>query len=137
MPLRKHGSSGTVDDLRHIALFAKMDNADLARVADLGERVDAQAGGIIIDQGDVGRECFLVLEGEAGIFHAGEHVASVGAGSIVGEMALIDHRPRNATVIAQTEMRLLSFDIAAFKHLLEDMPQARDYIFQLLEARKR
>jgi CRP-like cAMP-binding protein len=137
MPHRKNASSGTVDELRHIALFARMDNADLARVAELGEPVDAQAGGIIIDQGDVGRECFLILEGEAGIFNAGEHIASVGAGAIVGEMALIDHRPRNASVIAQNDMRLLSFDIAVFKHLLEDMPKARDHIFGLLEARKR
>lgn len=137
MPIRKQRSSGTVDDLHHIALFATMDNADLTRVAQLGERVDAQAGGVLIDQGDVGRECFLILEGEAGIFNAGEHVASVGPGSIVGEMALIDHRPRNASVVAQTDMRLLSFDIAGFKHLLEDMPQARDHIYRLLEARKR
>jgi CRP/FNR family transcriptional regulator, cyclic AMP receptor protein len=137
MPHRKHQPTGTIDDLRHIALFAKMDNADLTRVANLGEPVDAQAGAILIDQGDVGRECFLVLEGEAGIFSAGEHIATVTQGSIVGEMALVDHRPRNASVVAQTDMRLLSFDIAAFKHLLEDMPQARDHIYQLLEARKR
>jgi hypothetical protein len=32
-------------------------------------------------------------------------------------------------------MRLLAFDIAAFKRLLEDMPLARDYIYGLLEAR--
>jgi CRP/FNR family transcriptional regulator, cyclic AMP receptor protein len=137
MPHRKHQPTGTIDDLRHIALFAKMDNADLTRVANLGEPVDAQAGAILIDQGDVGRECFLVLEGEAGIFSAGEHIATVTQGSIVGEMALVDHRPRNASVVAQSDMRLLSFDIAAFKHLLEDMPKARDHIYQLLEARKR
>ena len=59
----------------------------------------------------------------------------IGAGAVVGEMALIGHRPRSASVIAQTPMRLLSFDIAHFQRLLEDMPQARDHIYELLKAR--
>ena len=62
-------------------------------------------------------------------------IVQLGPGSIVGEMALIGHRPRNASVVAQSPMRLLSFDIAAFKRLLDEMPVARDYIFGLLRAR--
>jgi CRP-like cAMP-binding protein len=135
MPFHKGDVEGTVDDLRHIALFAKMSNADLAKVAELGEPVDAVPGAVLMDQGDVGLECFLVLDGEAGVVSNGEHVATIGPGSIVGEMALVGHRPRNASVVAQTPMRLLSFDIAAFRRLLEDMPVARDYIYGLLEAR--
>ena len=136
MPSRKDKVAGKVDDLRHIALFAKMDNSDLARLAKLGEPVDAKTGAMLIDQGDVGLECFLVLEGEAGIFSGGEHVATIGSGSIVGEMALVGHRPRNASVVAQSPMRMLSFDVAAFKHLLDEMPMARDYIYALLNARQ-
>ena len=132
---RKHESAATVEDLRHIALFATMSNADLEEVAKLGEPVDAEPGAVLIDQGDVGLECFLVLDGEAGITSGGEHVATIGPGSIVGEMALVGHRPRNASVVAQTPMRLLAFDIAAFKRVLDDMPLARDYIYDLLEAR--
>jgi CRP-like cAMP-binding protein len=135
--VRKADRAGSVDDLRHIALFAQMSNADLAEIAELGEPVDAEAGALLMDQGDVGVECFLVLEGEAGVMVAGEHVATIGPGSIVGEMALIGHRPRNASVVAQSPMRLLAFNIAAFKRVLEDMPVARDYIYQLLEERKR
>lgn len=133
--VRKGDRKGTVDDLRHIALFARLSNADLEEVAQLGEPVDAQPGAVLIDQGDVGLECFLVLEGEAGISSGGEHVATIGPGTVVGEMALIGHRPRNATVVAHSPMRLLSFDIAAFKRVLDDMPQARDYIYELLEER--
>ena len=95
------------------------------------------SGAVIIDQGDVGVECFLVLEGEAGIVTGGEHVATIAPGSVVGEMALIGHKPRNATVKAQTAMRLLSFDIPSFKKLLDEMPVAQKYIYDLLEARAR
>ncbi|MGQ0832503.1 MAG: Crp/Fnr family transcriptional regulator [Microthrixaceae bacterium] len=135
MPFHKGEVEATVDDLRHIALFATMSNADLTKLAKLGEAVDAVEGAVLMDQGDVGVECFLVLEGEAGVMSGGEHLATIGPGSIVGEMALVGHRPRNASVVAQTPMRLLSFDIAAFKQLLEDMPQARDYIYDLLNER--
>lgn len=135
MPFHKGEVEATVDDLRHIALFATMSNADLTKLAKLGEAVDAVEGAVLMDQGDVGVECFLVLEGEAGVMSGGEHLATIGPGSIVGEMALVGHRPRNASVVAQTPMRLLSFDIAAFKQLLEDMPQTRDYIYDLLNER--
>ena len=124
-----------VSDLRHIALFAQMSEAELARFAALGEPVDAEPGAVLIDQGDVGTECFFVIEGEAGIFSGSEHVANIGAGAIVGEMALVGHRPRNASVVAQNTMRLLAFDIGHFRTLLDEMPAARDYIMGLLQAR--
>lgn len=135
MPFHKGDVEATVDDLRHIGLFARMSNSDLTKLAKLGEPVDAVAGAVLMDQGDVGVECFLVLEGEAGVVASGEHRATIGPGSIVGEMALVGHKPRNASVIAQTAMRLLSFDIGSFKRLLDDMPLARDYIYKLLGDR--
>jgi len=130
---KSHG--GSVEDLRHLALFAKMSNAELERLAALGEPVEAEPGAVLIDQGDVGTECFLVVEGEAAVFAGSEQVGTIGPAAIVGEMALIGHRPRNASVRAQTKMRLLSFDIAHFKRILEEMPAARDHIIGLLEAR--
>lgn len=133
--VRKGAKAGTVDDLRHIALFATLPNADLERIASLSEPVEAEPGAVLIDQGDVGLECFLVLEGEAGIFGSGDHLATIGPGSVVGEMALVGHRPRNASVVAQSPMRLLSFNIAAFKRLLEELPAARRFIYGLLEER--
>jgi CRP/FNR family cyclic AMP-dependent transcriptional regulator len=137
MTSKNEAIQGTVEDLRHIALFARMSEHELERVAALGEPVDAEPGAILIDQGDVGVECFLVLEGEAGIFTGGHHVATISAGAVVGEMALIGHKPRNATVTAQTPMRLLAFDISHFKKLLDEMPVAQKHIYDLLEARAR
>lgn len=135
MPFRKDDVEATIEELQHIGLFAKMSNADLRELAQLGQPVDAEPNSVLMDQGDVGTECFLVLEGEAGVISGDQHVATLGRGSVVGEMALIGHRPRNASVVAQTPMRLLAFDIAGFKRLLDDMPMARAHIFELLEAR--
>ncbi len=135
MPFQKGDLEAVVDDLRKVALLASMSNADLLKLAKLGEPVDALEGAVLMDQGDVGVECFLVLEGEASVMIGGERVVTIGSGSIVGEMALVGHKPRNASVVAQTPMRLLSFNIAAFRRLLDEMPQARDHIFVLLRER--
>lgn len=135
MALKKSELAAVVDDLRHIALFASMSNADLTKLAKLGEPVDAVEGAVLMDQGDVGVECFLVIEGEAGVVIGGEQVVTIGAGSVVGEMALVGHKPRNASVIARSPMRLLAFNIAAFRRLLDEMPAARDHIYVLLRER--
>lgn len=135
MPFHKGDVEGTVADLRHIGLFATVADADLVKLAKLGEPVDALPGAVLMDQGDVGVECFLVLDGEASVMSSGQHLATIGPGSIVGEMALIGHRPRNASVIAQSPMRLLAFNIAAFKLVLDERPAVRDYIYKMLEER--
>jgi len=135
MTLKKGEIAAIVEDLRRIALLASMSNADLTKLAKLGEPVDAIEGAVLMDQGDVGVECFLVLEGEAGVVIGGEQVVTVGAGSVVGEMALVGHKPRNASVVARTPMRLLAFNIVAFRRLLDEMPQARDHIYVLLRDR--
>lgn len=127
--------AATIEDLRHLAIFAQMTEPDLVRFLALGQAVDAEAGAVLMDQGDVGLECFFVISGEAGIFSGPDHLATIGSGSIVGEMALIGHRPRNASVVAQGPMRLLSFDIEHFRELLDEMPDARDHVMAVLQAR--
>jgi len=124
-----------IEDLRRLPLFANIHENDVARIAEIGEPVDAEQGAILMDQGDVGTECFFVIDGHAGVYASGQHIADIGSGSIVGEMALVGHKPRNASVIAEAPLRLLCFNIAAFKKLLEEMPQSRDVIMKVLEAR--
>jgi CRP/FNR family transcriptional regulator, cyclic AMP receptor protein len=121
--------------LSKVALFEGFTTDELSRVLQLAEEVEAESGAVLIDQGRVGQECFVILEGESGVYVSGEHVATNGPGSMIGEMALIEHRPRNATVVAETPMRLLAFDTAAFKTLLEEMPKAHDRVMEILAAR--
>jgi CRP-like cAMP-binding protein len=124
-----------LDSLRRLPIFANVHERDVTKVAEIGEPVDAEPGAMLMDQGDVGTECFFVIDGHAGVLSAGQHIADIGPGSIVGEMALVGHKPRNASVVAQTSMHLLAFNIASFKKLLESMPGTRDMVMKVLEAR--
>ncbi len=131
--------SGEVDDLAEtlagVAFFEDFSREELRRVAELAEEVEATEGAKLIDQGRVGQECYVVLEGQAGVYMADEHVATVGPGTMVGEMSLVEHRPRNASVVAETPMKLVAFDTKAFKTLLQEMPKVHDRVMATLAAR--
>jgi CRP-like cAMP-binding protein len=126
-----------IEELRDVAFFAGFSDDELRRVVELAEEVDAEEGAVLMEQGRVGQECYVILEGSAGVLFGGEHAATLQPGSMVGEMALVDHRPRTASVVAETPMRLLVFDTKAFKRLLEEMPKAHDRVMELLSARLR
>ena len=54
---------------------------------------------------------------------------------MVGETALVDHRPRNASVIGDTELKLLRFNAKQFRQLLDEMPKASERVMTLLHDR--
>lgn len=120
-----------------VAFFDGFSPDELHRVAELAEEVAAEEGARLIDQGRVGQECYVIVEGQAGVLAGDELIANLGPGSIVGESALIEHRPRNASVIAASPMQLIVFDTAAFRTLLEEMPKAHDRVMTTLAARYR
>jgi CRP-like cAMP-binding protein len=130
---KKHG--GSTEWLSNVAFFEGFTHDQIDRVARLGEEVEAKEGALLMDQGDPGQECFVVVDGQASVYAGGVFVASVGPGSMVGEMALVDHRPRNASVIADTDMRLLRFDTRHFRQLLDEMPVASERVMRLLQER--
>jgi len=121
--------------LTNVAFFEGFSPTELQRVAALGHEVEVEAGAVLVDQGDPGVECFVIVDGSASVYKAGEHIASLDPGSMLGEMALVDHRPRNATVIADTDMKLLRFHSREFRTLLDEMPKASERVMSLLTAR--
>jgi len=129
--------SESVDWLANVAFFEGFDHDHLRRVAALSSEVESPAGTVLIDQGDAGVDCFVIVEGSASVYMNGEFVAAVSEGTMVGETALVDHRPRNATVIADTDCKLLRFNARQFRQLLDEMPKASERVMTLLHDRMR
>lgn len=123
--------------LKDVAFFEGFTDDELRRVAELADEIDAEVGAELTDQGRPGQEAFVILEGRAGVHINGEQKAEVGPGEIIGEMALIDHHPRIATVRANTPMKLLAFDSEKFRRLLDEMPKAQTRILEKLVQRLR
>lgn len=118
-----------------MSLFADFSADELGRVVELSEQRTFSAGSVMVDQGDPGTECFVLVSGSASVYVRGEYVTTSTSGSLIGEMALIDHRPRTATVVADSEVSVLRFDSDAFRSLLEEMPKASERIFETLRER--
>lgn len=124
-------------DLSTLSFFAGFDRQALDRIAAMGEPVEAEAGAVITEQGEVGREAYLVISGEVQVQVSGHVIATAGPGSLLGEMALLDLRPRSATLVALTPVELVAWDARQFRTILDGMPadararlEARDSRFR-------
>jgi CRP-like cAMP-binding protein len=129
------------DDAAHrladVAFFDGFTSEELDRVAALAEELDAEEGAELMDQGRPGQEAYVIVAGRAGVYIGGQMIAELGPGEIVGEMALIDHRPRIAAVRALSPMTLLAFDAERFRRLLDEMPKANLRVMEKLVQRLR
>ncbi len=117
-------------DLSKLEFFRGFSADELSKVRNMAEEVEAEPGAVLMEQGDVGQEMFVIVSGQASVIVNGHRVASVGPGAALGEMALLELRPRSATVKATTDLELLSFDNKRFHKLLETMPGAAERIAQ-------
>jgi len=109
-------------DLSTLSFFSGFDRQALDKIAAMGEEVEVEPGGVITEQGQVGREAYLVTSGEVQVQVNGHPIATAGPGSMLGEMALLDLRPRSATLVALTPVELIAYDAQQFRRIVDEMP---------------
>jgi CRP/FNR family cyclic AMP-dependent transcriptional regulator len=88
-------------------------------------------------RGQHGVEAFVIVEGRARVESGGKAIAQLGAGDFVGELSLIDGRPRSATVIAETPMTLLVIRRRDFRLLRDSVPGLQEKLLVTLCERLR
>lgn len=109
-------------DLGSIWLFSACNAAQLRMIRRAVEEVEVPPGRVLCEEGTVGREFFYIIDGTATVKRHDRKVATLGAGKYFGELALLDRKPRSATVESETDMRLLVLDQRRFNGLLDAMP---------------
>ena len=80
------------------------------------------AGKPLVTEGEPGLEFFVILSGTARVTRRGRKVATLGPGAAFGELALLDDAPRNATVVAETDMELAVLGQRDFARILDEVP---------------
>jgi len=124
-------------------LAALFDSAGPAAIAELqadAEWVSLRAGEILFRRGDPGNAAYTVLSGRLRVIDdsAGERALNeIGAGEILGEMALLSAERRAATVLAVRDSLLARLPAAAFDRLIERQPAVLRRISALLSERLR
>ena len=119
--------------------FSTLTPTALSGVADKMQRELHPQGTTIIRQGDPGEKFYIIRSGAA-IVHreaagARNLVAVLKEGEFFGEAALITGEPRNATVVADTDLDLYTLDRAGFRAAIDDSPTFKDQLIRVFTQR--
>jgi CRP/FNR family transcriptional regulator, cyclic AMP receptor protein len=118
-------------------LFAGVDEAGLAKVAERAIEVDFAPGQVIARQGDVGTGFFIVASGSVRVVRDGATIATLGPGEFFGELSVLDGQPRNAQVVAAEPTTCLALASWDFEAIVTDDPKIALSVMRGLAGRLR
>ena len=122
-------------------LLAGLSDESLDKLVKLSREISISAGKILIEEGGAGDSAYVILDGELEVSkRSGERdiiLSTRRTGDLIGEMALLTHAPRMATVRALQDSRLLRIPADAFEQCLRSSPDATLAILRTVTARLR
>jgi CRP/FNR family transcriptional regulator, cyclic AMP receptor protein len=121
---------GTVDakSLERVPLYAGLSHREREQIARWSDAIDLPAGKHLLDEGRLPHEFFVIIDGEVDVTHDGEHLATLGPGDFFGEIALIEHGRRTATVVTSQPTTLAVMSPPAFDAMRHEMPRIAERI---------
>ena len=119
---RRQSSSDYMAHLSSVPLFSQCHKAELKSLARRTADIFAEAGQVLIKEGQGAYDFFVIVSGEAEVSRAGRIVAQLGQGDYFGELGLLDPALRDATVTARTPMELIVLAQWDFEQALEEAP---------------
>jgi CRP/FNR family transcriptional regulator, cyclic AMP receptor protein len=121
--------------LDHIDRFSSLSDAEVAKIARVGTYVTVPADWGLMGEGTSADKAYLLISGEVSVRKDGKEVATLGPGDIFGEMGIVSHKLRSATVVSLSRLEALHFtrdqveqlenEIPAFKEALEAAARER------------
>lgn len=123
------------DHLTSIPLFAGLDEDELDVVAHAATQLDYRPGKVLMREGEVAHEMFVVVDGVLDVTRGDEHIAEIGPGGFAGEMALLRHGHRNSTVTSKTPVSVLHIDGREFSTVLERAPEIAVKLLEVVAGR--
>jgi PPM family protein phosphatase len=113
---------GRMTTLARMPLFQWCTESELLVVAGRCRPVNLPSGSLVFREGDTGHELYLIVAGRLQVLKNSRPIATLGPGSTVGEMAMLDQPRRSATVQVAEDAELLVITRESFFHLLKDNP---------------
>jgi CRP-like cAMP-binding protein len=109
--------------LKQLPLFAELDDAERAEVADCARELSVEPGTMLATEGENAYELFVIESGEAEVRKRGEVIRSLGPGDAFGEIGLLATGTRTASIEAKTPMKLIAIFSREFKQIEARMPK--------------
>jgi CRP/FNR family cyclic AMP-dependent transcriptional regulator len=126
-----------VGDLLRLAPFANCSERDLRFVAQRCTELHTGAGALLAREGRPGYECGVIISGLATVHRGDLVITRLGPGDFFGEIALLDHGTRTATVVAETGVVAVVCAAAEFRQILERCPTVTRALLAELAGRLR
>ena len=123
------------EHLRKVPLFASLDASELDAVGVTATELDVPAGRTLMTEGERAHEMYVLIDGTVEVTQEGEHIADVGPGGFVGEMALLSHSNRNSTVTTKTDVTVIHIDGREFTTLLHRVPSISAKMLPIVAGR--
>lgn len=86
------------------------------------DAVEVAAGTVLFTEGEPGDVMYALVDGHIDVTLHGAHLETLGPGSILGEMALVDASPRSSTAVAKEASRVVPVDRHRFTFLVHEHP---------------
>ena len=124
------------DLLRKIPMFAKMETSRLKLLAFASEIVVFDAGDVVFNRGDSADFAYVIMEGSVDIVtetDAGPVVSGkLKQNQLIGELGLLNNAPRNATLVASDELRVMKITGDMFFRILRENSEVALDVIRML-----
>ena len=126
-----HDALRICEFLKTVDAFKELTPVQLTDVAEKTKKRRYVSGDVIIREGDPGDDFFLISDGNADVMRQHHEVATLGQGDFFGEAALITGEPRNATVVARTDLETYVLGKGDFRAAIEASASFRDQLYRV------
>jgi CRP-like cAMP-binding protein len=120
--------------LTAIPIFSHLSPEEARRLATYATESSVAEGQILMKEGDYSVELIAIEEGTADVIQDGKKIASLKEGDLIGEMGLLERKPRSADVIATSPMRVLKLTHWEIRRMSDDTVER---IKQMIHERRR
>jgi CRP-like cAMP-binding protein len=124
-------------ELKSTKLFHGLPDAEIKKIERQLKTVQHRKGHEIVVRGDGGVGFMIITAGAVTVSTVQGRAVKLGPGDSFGEMALLDHEGRSATVKADTDVSLVTIPEWGFKSFLAEHPEVAYRILQQLSLRIR
>jgi CRP-like cAMP-binding protein len=124
-----------IGTLQHVPLFDGLSKRELAEAARVGYERSFLAGTELTREGEPSDAFYVLLDGTADVESSGQPVNELGAGDFFGEIGLLGHSARTASVVARTDVKTFVIPARGFRSLIGRMPDVHGKVLAALVAR--
>ena len=135
MQVRQSEEQARIHELAKVHRFHEFTDEEIQLITEVATYLTVPERWALMVEHQPADKAYLLLSGEVSVRRHGEEVARLGAGEVIGEMALVNHRLRSATVVAATPLEVLHFTADTVAELDEKIPHFHDALAGAVQER--